>query len=197
MAQPHHVLGVAANADEATINAAFRRAAKRFHPDLNNGDPSGARRLRRLIAARDFLTKRRWRPASGQAARQLLPSFRKNGITKGVALTLALACACAFLLLPMLSPAASDNPRGHGALNPPGISVVEKTSPGAPADADSAEIKAIRDLREAAAYPQAADPLLQNDAKRPSSSPADGIRKAVKGAATLVSKTFRKIASEL
>ena len=120
----------------------------------------------------------------------------ESRITKGVALTLALACACAFLVLPMLSPAASDNTRGHGALNPPGISVVEKTIP-APADARMAEIKAIRDLREAAAYSHAADPLLQNDAKRPLSSPADGIRKAVKGAATLVSKTFQKIASEL
>ena len=78
MAQPHQVLGVAANADEATINAAFRSAAKRFHPDLNDGDPTGIRRLRRLIAARDFLTRRRWRPANGQAVSYLLPSFREK-----------------------------------------------------------------------------------------------------------------------
>jgi hypothetical protein len=202
MAQPHEVLGVAANADEATINTAFRSAAKRFHPDLNNGDPSGIKRLRRLIAARDFLTKRRWRPVNGQAVSYLLPSFRKNRITKSVALTFAFTCAFAFLLLPVLSPAASDNP--------PPISVVKKTSPvrlaSAPVDADvpdagSAEIKAIRDLQEAAGYSRAstdaADPLLQNGNKRPSSSPADGIKKAVKGAAALVSKAFHRIASEL
>ena len=121
MAQPHEVLGVAANADEATINAAFRSAAKRFHPDLNNGDPAGVKRLRRLIAARDFLAKRRWRPANGRAVSYLLPSFRKNRFTKSVALTFALSCAFAFLLLPVLSPEASDNP--------PPVSIVEKTSP--------------------------------------------------------------------
>ena len=136
MAQPHEVLGVAANADEATINAAFRRAAKRFHPDLNNGDPSGARRLRRLIAARDFLTKRRWRPASGQAARYLLPSFRKNRITKRRGSYLRARLRVRFS-------APSDAVSGRQAiirgamasLNNPGISVVETDDPGAPADA--------------------------------------------------------------
>jgi hypothetical protein len=202
MAQPHEILGVTANADEATINAAFRSAAKRFHPDLNNGDPAGIKRLRRLIAAREFLTKRRWRPVNAQAMRYLLPSLPKSRLAKSVALTFVFTCAFAFLLFPVLSPEASNNPQP--------IIVVKKSNPmrltSAPVDADvpdagSAEIKAIRDLREAPSHSHAstevADPALPSGNKRPSSSPAAGIRKAVKGAAALVSKTFHKIASEL
>ncbi len=207
MAQPHEVLGVAANADEAAISAAFRRAAKRFHPDLNNGDTSGIRRLQRLIAARDFLTGPRWRAASASQARFLLPSFRKNRITKSVVLTFVATGTCAFLLLPTFAPGqAKDNPPSMGTprIGTGGISVVKKSSMAnaeAP-DAGSAEIKAIRDLQEAPADPRLdedalTDRLLQVSAKRPASSPADKIRKAVKGAAKLVSKAFQKIAAEL
>ncbi len=210
MAQPHEVLGVAANADEATINAAFRSAAKKFHPDLNNGDPSGIRRLRRLIAARDFLTNRRWRPSAGPKIRYQLPSFRKDRIGRSVILTFVLTGACALLFLP----AFVSDPDA----NPPKVSVVRKTrlSPkpsvlrveaGVPVDtgvpdAESAEVKAIRDLREVPGYSPmdaeaAADPLSQNGAKHPAISAAAGFRRAVKGAATLISKTFQRIASKL
>ncbi len=207
MAQPHEVLGVAANADEATINSAFRRAAKRFHPDLNNGDTSGIRCLRRLIAARDFLTSRRWRAASGPRVRVLLPSLRKNRITRSVVLTFAAAGTGAFLVLTVLAPGeAKDNPpaAGKSQIGTAGISVVKKSSTAnaeAP-DAGSAEIKAIRDLQEVPADPgldadALTDQLLQANAKRPASLPADGIRNAVMGAVKLVSKAFQKITPEL
>ena len=61
MSTAYEVLGVDANADEATIRAAFRSAAKGCHPDLNGGDIFAEHRLRRLIAAREFLMKPRWR----------------------------------------------------------------------------------------------------------------------------------------
>ncbi len=109
MAQPHEVLGVAANADEATINAAFRKAAKRFHPDLNNGDPAGVQRLRRLIAARDFLTGRKWRSFNRQNVRYLLPALRRTRIGKSVILSFVLTGVCALLLLPaFVSSSLSD-----------------------------------------------------------------------------------------
>jgi curved DNA-binding protein CbpA len=58
MTTAYEVLGVDASADEATIKAAFRRAVKKCHPDLNGGDRgSGEHRLRRLIAARETLAK--------------------------------------------------------------------------------------------------------------------------------------------
>ena len=61
MTKAYEVLGVDANADEATIRAAFRRAVKTYHPDLNGGDPTAERRLRRLIAARAIITNSRRR----------------------------------------------------------------------------------------------------------------------------------------
>jgi curved DNA-binding protein CbpA len=63
MATAHEVLGVEVGADDATIKAAFRRAAKRCHPDLNGGDRGGAGRLSRLIAAREILMRPGWRRA--------------------------------------------------------------------------------------------------------------------------------------
>jgi DnaJ-class molecular chaperone len=67
MTTAYEVLGVDANADEATIRAAFRSAAKECHPDLNGSDSGGERRLRRLIAAREVLTKPKWRhPQDGE-----------------------------------------------------------------------------------------------------------------------------------
>ena len=51
MTTAYDVLGINSNADDAAIKAAFRRAAKKCHPDLNEGDRNGER-LRLLIAAR-------------------------------------------------------------------------------------------------------------------------------------------------
>ncbi|MGO8780394.1 MAG: J domain-containing protein [Rhodomicrobium sp.] len=51
MTTAYDVLGIDSNADDAAIKAAFRRAAKKCHPDLNEGDRNGER-LRLLIAAR-------------------------------------------------------------------------------------------------------------------------------------------------
>ena len=118
--------------------------------------------------------------------------------------------ACALLFLP----AFVSDPDA----NPPKVSVVGKTSlsqkpsvlrvkAGTPVDtgvpdAESAEVKAIRDLREVPGYSPmdaeaAANSLSQNGTKHPAISAAAGFRKAVKGAATLMSKTFQRIASEL
>ncbi len=189
MAQPHEVLGVAANADEATINAAFRRAAKKYHPDLNNGDASGIQRLRRLIAARDFLANRRWRSSCGPKVRYRLTSIRKAGIGKSTVFAFVLAGACSLLLLAALAP--------YPAGNPPKVSVVNKTSmarvaavPVSPVDteipdAGSADIKAIRDFREEPGYSPA------EGAKRQASSPAADIRNAMKRAGALMSHTSR------
>jgi hypothetical protein len=57
MASPHEVLGVPWNADDATVRAAFRRAAKSYHPDLNAGDEAAAQRFRQIASARDVMLK--------------------------------------------------------------------------------------------------------------------------------------------
>ncbi len=54
MTTAYEVLGVDSNSDDTAIQAAFRRAAKECHPDLNKGDRNGER-LRILIAARATL----------------------------------------------------------------------------------------------------------------------------------------------
>jgi hypothetical protein len=207
MALPHEVLGVAANADEHAINAAFRKAVKRFHPDLNNGDTSGIRCLQRLITARDFLTSPGWRAASVPRSGSLLPSSRKKRITRSVVLTFAVTGTCAFMLLSMFGPGeAKDNPPAisMARAGPAGISVVKKSRianariPGA----GSAEIKDTRDLRGAATgrrldAGELTGRLLQASAERRESSSAGGVGKAVKGAAHMMAQAFQKIAPEL
>jgi curved DNA-binding protein CbpA len=58
MSQADHYaeLGVTVAASEAEIRTAYRRLAKRFHPDLNPGDPAAEQRFKTLTAAYDVLS---------------------------------------------------------------------------------------------------------------------------------------------
>jgi DnaJ-class molecular chaperone len=56
MKDPYEVLGVKRNATEAAIKAAYRKAAKRHHPDLHPGDSKAAERFKELNAANDILS---------------------------------------------------------------------------------------------------------------------------------------------
>ncbi len=77
MIDAYKVLGVGVNAGEQTIKAAFRRAVKRCHPDLNGGGLMAQWRFRRLIAARDALIGRRQRSSFACTGRpQLRPPAR-------------------------------------------------------------------------------------------------------------------------
>jgi hypothetical protein len=48
---PHAVLGVSADADEEAIAAAYRKLAKRFHPDHRPGDETAAVRMAEINMA--------------------------------------------------------------------------------------------------------------------------------------------------
>ena len=48
---PHAVLGVSTDADEEAINAAYRRLAKRFHPDRRPDDEAAVLRMAEINAA--------------------------------------------------------------------------------------------------------------------------------------------------
>ena len=48
---PYKVLGVDRNATDEEIKQAYRRLAKKYHPDLNPGDQEAARRMQEVNAA--------------------------------------------------------------------------------------------------------------------------------------------------
>jgi DnaJ-class molecular chaperone len=55
MRDPYEVLGVGRNADAAAIKSAFRKLAKKLHPDANNNDPKAAQRFAELNSAYEIL----------------------------------------------------------------------------------------------------------------------------------------------
>jgi DnaJ-class molecular chaperone len=52
---PYDLLGVARNASQKDVQAAYRRLAKKLHPDLNPGDKEAQRKFQELNAAYDIL----------------------------------------------------------------------------------------------------------------------------------------------
>lgn len=52
---PYEVLGVAHGASEDEIKTAYRRLAKKYHPDLNPGDPTAAQKMNEVNQAYDQL----------------------------------------------------------------------------------------------------------------------------------------------
>lgn len=56
MKDPYATLGVQRTDDEAAIRAAYRKLAKRHHPDLNPGKPEAAERFKEINAANDLLS---------------------------------------------------------------------------------------------------------------------------------------------
>ncbi len=56
MRDPYEVLGVPRSANAAAIKSAFRKLAKKYHPDANKGRSEGCGSLRRVeYGQRDFL----------------------------------------------------------------------------------------------------------------------------------------------
>ncbi len=53
---PYQILGVKREATEAEIRAAYRKLAKRYHPDLNPGKPEAAERFKAINQANDILS---------------------------------------------------------------------------------------------------------------------------------------------
>src|SRR5215510_16394282 len=55
MRTSYDILGVPRSASEETIKAAFHRAAKASHPDLNADDPAAEQKLRQVLSAYNIL----------------------------------------------------------------------------------------------------------------------------------------------
>ena len=52
---PYSVIGVAKTASAEDITKAYRKLAKKLHPDLNPGDKSAEERFKKITAAYDIL----------------------------------------------------------------------------------------------------------------------------------------------
>ena len=48
---PYKVLGLGPDASDEEIKQAYRRLAKKYHPDLNPGDPVAAKKMQQVNAA--------------------------------------------------------------------------------------------------------------------------------------------------
>ena len=55
MRDPYEVLGVSRDASEEKIKAAYRRLAKKYHPDLNPDDPHATEKMNEVNAAYDAI----------------------------------------------------------------------------------------------------------------------------------------------
>lgn len=80
---PHayEVLGIARDAAQREVQQAYRRLAKKFHPDHNHGRPEAAERFKQIQQAYETLSRRRDNSRISQEAfydRNYSPSFHKN-----------------------------------------------------------------------------------------------------------------------
>ncbi len=78
MRDPYEVLGVSRGATAAEIKSAFRRQAKRLHPDANKHDPKAATRFAELNAAYEIVGDEQKRKAfdRGEIDAEGKPRFR-------------------------------------------------------------------------------------------------------------------------
>ena len=55
ISDPYQVLGVSPDASDEEIKQAYRKLAKKYHPDLNPGDEAAAKKMQQINAAYDQL----------------------------------------------------------------------------------------------------------------------------------------------
>lgn len=72
----YEVLGIDKNADAATIKKAYRKLAKKYHPDTNKGDPKADEKFKEITEAYDVL--------SDEEKRKQYDRFGMNAFDEGM-----------------------------------------------------------------------------------------------------------------
>jgi len=149
MQTSYDVLGVPRNASSETIRAAFRTAAKAYHPDLNAGDRTREQQFRQVSAAYELLRDPRQRVAYDQALvgyEQYLRRARRKRIWRFAAVPVAalVSVAAVALGVSLLSgpPTATGPAEGQIAHRTSHDVAVVDDSDSSPAGAGRAEVKA-------------------------------------------------------
>lgn len=68
MTDPYKVLGLPSTATDDEVKQAYRRLAKRYHPDANPGDKAAERRMQEINAAYDEIVNHRTNPNAGRSS---------------------------------------------------------------------------------------------------------------------------------
>jgi DnaJ-class molecular chaperone len=85
MRDPYEVLGVKKTADATAIKSAYRRLAKKLHPDANKSDPKTAQRFAEINSAYEILGEEKKRKAfdAGEIDAEGKPRFQGFGGPRG------------------------------------------------------------------------------------------------------------------
>ncbi len=67
MSDPYKVLGLSQNATDEEVTAAYRKLAKKYHPDVNPGDKSAEERMKEINAAYDSIKSGAWKREQTQS----------------------------------------------------------------------------------------------------------------------------------
>jgi DnaJ domain len=99
----YDLLGVSPDADYETIRAAFRKAAKVYHPDLNAGDPTAEQQFKEINAAHTLL-----KSPDERAAYDWHVYINRQQVRREWKLAALAAAVCALISIPVIGGSGLD-----------------------------------------------------------------------------------------
>ena len=77
--EAHEVLGIAANASRAAVRRRYRELAKRYHPDINDGDPTAEWVFKQIQTAYAEMQKEKPDARAKTPSEQTRQANQRNG----------------------------------------------------------------------------------------------------------------------